>query len=56
MNAELAKALALPTVKSRYADLGAEPVAMNTPEFRKLLADESAVLSSLIAKQKIVVD
>jgi tripartite-type tricarboxylate transporter receptor subunit TctC len=56
MNAELAKALALPAVKSRYADLGAEPVAMNTPEFRKLLADESAVLSALIARQKIVVD
>lgn len=56
MNSELAKALALPAVKSRYADLGAEPVAMNTPEFRKLLADEGAVLSALIAKQKIVVD
>jgi tripartite-type tricarboxylate transporter receptor subunit TctC len=56
MNGELARALALPAVKSRYADLGAEPVAMNTPEFRKLLADEAAVLSALIAKQKIVVD
>ncbi|MDM0086506.1 MULTISPECIES: tripartite tricarboxylate transporter substrate binding protein [unclassified Variovorax] len=56
MNGELAKALALPSVKSRYADLGAEPVAMSTPEFRKLLAEEGAVLSALIAKQKIVVD
>jgi tripartite-type tricarboxylate transporter receptor subunit TctC len=56
MNAELAKALALPSVKSRYGDLGAEPVAMSTPEFRKLLADEGATLSALISRQKIVVD
>jgi tripartite-type tricarboxylate transporter receptor subunit TctC len=56
MSREIGKALAQPALKSRYADLGAEPVAMDTPEFRKLLAEEGAVLSALIARQKIVVD
>lgn len=56
MSREIGKALAQPALKSRYADLGAEPVAMDTPEFRKLLAEEGAVLSALIARQRIVVD
>ena len=56
MNRELGKALALPGVKSRYADLGAEPIAMETAEFRKLLASESALLTALIRDQKISVD
>ncbi|MDN8617085.1 Bug family tripartite tricarboxylate transporter substrate binding protein [Variovorax ginsengisoli] len=56
MNREVAKALAQPAVKSRYADLGAEPVAMETADFRTLLADEGALLSALIKQQKIVVD
>jgi tripartite-type tricarboxylate transporter receptor subunit TctC len=56
MSRELGKALAQPAVKSRYADLGAEPVAMETADFRTLLADEGALLSALIKQQKIVVD
>jgi tripartite-type tricarboxylate transporter receptor subunit TctC len=56
MNRELAKALAQPGVKSRYADLGAEPIAMDTAEFRKLLVNETAQLSALIREQKISVD
>ena len=56
MNREVAKALAQPAVRSRYADLGAEPVAMETADFRTLLADEGALLSALIKQQKIVVD
>jgi tripartite-type tricarboxylate transporter receptor subunit TctC len=56
MNRELGKALALPALKARYAELGAEPVAMETAEFRKLLADEGAQLSGFIREQKIVVD
>jgi tripartite-type tricarboxylate transporter receptor subunit TctC len=56
MNREVAKALAQPAVRSRYADLGAEPVAMESAEFRTLLADEGALLSALIKQQKIVVD
>lgn len=56
MNRELAKALAQPAVKSRYADLGAEPIAMDTAEFRKLLVNETAQLSALIKEQNISVD
>jgi tripartite-type tricarboxylate transporter receptor subunit TctC len=56
MNRELAKALAQPGVKSRYADLGAEPIAMDTADFRKLLVNETAQLSALIREQKISVD
>jgi len=56
MSRELGKALAQPAVKARYADLGAEPIAMDTAEFRKLLADEGTLLSALIKEQKIVVD
>ena len=56
MNRELGKALAQPAVKSRYADLGAEPIAMDTAEFRKLLVNETAQLSALIRDQKISVD
>jgi tripartite-type tricarboxylate transporter receptor subunit TctC len=56
MSREIAKALANPALKARYADLGAEPVAMETPEFQKLLNDEGKLLSTLIRDQKIVVD
>lgn len=56
MNREVAKALAQPALKSRYADLGAEPVAMESADFRALLVDEGALLSALIKQQKIVVD
>lgn len=56
MNRELGKALAQPAVKSRYADLGAEPIAMDTADFRKLLVNETAQLSTLIRDQKISVD
>lgn len=56
MSRELAKALANATLKARYADLGAEPIAMETPEFRKLLVGEAEQLSTLIREQKISVD
>jgi len=56
MSRELAKALALPSVKSRYGDLGAEAVALDTAEFRSLLAAEGKQLSTLIREQKIAVD
>ncbi|MDA7417944.1 tripartite tricarboxylate transporter substrate binding protein [Xenophilus arseniciresistens] len=56
MNRELAKALAAPTTRSRYADLGAEPAPMATAEFKKLLGSESALLTRLIKEQNISVD
>jgi tripartite-type tricarboxylate transporter receptor subunit TctC len=56
MNREIGKALSQASLKARYGDLGAEPVAMDTAEFRKLLASEGALLTALIKEQKIVVD
>lgn len=56
MNRELAKALALPVTKARYADLGAEAVPLSTAEFKTLLVDEGRLLSALIKDQKIAVD
>jgi tripartite-type tricarboxylate transporter receptor subunit TctC len=53
---ELTKALALSAVKSRYGDLGAEATAVDTAEFKALLANEGKVLSTLIREQKITVD
>jgi tripartite-type tricarboxylate transporter receptor subunit TctC len=52
----IAKAMAQASVKSRYAELGAEPVQVGTAEFRKLLNDESALLEKVIREQKIVVE
>lgn len=56
LSRELAKALAQPAVKARYADLGAENVALDTAEFRSLLTAEGRLLSGLIRDQKISVD
>jgi tripartite-type tricarboxylate transporter receptor subunit TctC len=56
LNREVAKALASPTLKARYADLGGENVALDTAEFKSLLATEGKVLSALIRDQKISVD
>jgi tripartite-type tricarboxylate transporter receptor subunit TctC len=55
-SAALAKALASQALKARFNSLGAEPVAVQTPAFRKLLADEGRTLSALIRDRKIVVD
>lgn len=56
MSRELGKALALQATKTRYGDLGAEPVPLSTAEFKTLLAEEGALLSKLIKDQKIAVD
>lgn len=56
MNRELGKTLALPTTKTRYGDLGAEPAPLSTAEFKTLLANEGKLLSTLIREQKIAVD
>ncbi len=56
LSRELAKALAQPAIKSRYADLGAENMALDTTEFRNLLASEGKLLSTLIRDQKITVE
>ena len=56
MNRDLAKALALPSTRQRYGDLGAEPVAMETAEFRALLDREGKQLATLIREQKIAAE
>jgi tripartite-type tricarboxylate transporter receptor subunit TctC len=56
LNRELVKVLAQPTLKQRFADLGAEPAALDQAAFRKLLADEARVLTTVIKSQNIAVD
>lgn len=56
LNREVAKVLSSPTLKARYADLGGENVALDTAEFKNLLANEGKTLSTLIRDQKISVD
>lgn len=53
---ELGTILALPATKSRFADLAAEPAPMDTATFKKLLADEGKLFSSLIKDRAIKVD
>ena len=52
---ELVQALALPHVNSRYSDLGAEPISLETAELRKLLATETKLLTALIKERQIIV-
>jgi tripartite-type tricarboxylate transporter receptor subunit TctC len=56
LGSEIAKAMALPDVKQRFADLGADAVVQDAVAFRKTIAQESAVLSGLIRERRIVVD
>jgi len=56
LNRELAKVLAQPALKERFAGLGAEPEALDGPAFRKLLGDEGRLLSALIKDRNITVD
>jgi len=56
MSREISKALAAPALKERFNSLGAEPVALETPAFKKLLADEAKMLSTLIHDRKIVAE
>lgn len=56
MTREIAKALALPSTKTRYESLGAEPVGLENAEFKALLVTETKVLSALIKDGKILVD
>jgi tripartite-type tricarboxylate transporter receptor subunit TctC len=56
LSRELTKALAAPTLKQRFNELGAEPAPVDTPAFRKLLSEEGATLSALIKDRKIVAE
>lgn len=56
LNRELAKVLAQPALKQRFADLGAVPTALDPSAFRKLLGEEGRVLANVIKSQKIAID
>lgn len=56
LSGELTKALAAPALKERFNSLGAEPVPLAQPGFRKLLAEEDKTLSTLIKDSNIVVE
>jgi tripartite-type tricarboxylate transporter receptor subunit TctC len=53
---EVTKALATAAIKQRYGELGAEPVALDPAEFRKLLAQEGKTLAALIKDRKIIIE
>ena len=53
---EIAKAMAQPEVRQRFADLGTEPVVQDAEAFRKTIAAETKVLSALIRERNLVVD
>jgi tripartite-type tricarboxylate transporter receptor subunit TctC len=48
--------LAAPALKQRFGDLGAEPVALETADFKKLFEQEGKTLSALIRDRKIIVE
>jgi tripartite-type tricarboxylate transporter receptor subunit TctC len=56
LSRELTKVLAAPALKQRFGDLGAEPVALETADFKKLLEQEGKTLSALIRDRKIIVE
>lgn len=53
---EVAKVLALPEVKARFGELGAEPVAQDAATFRATIAAETKVLSALIKERHIGIE
>jgi tripartite-type tricarboxylate transporter receptor subunit TctC len=56
LGAEIAKAIATPEVKQRFADLGVEPVAQDAAAFRNAMSSEGKVLSALIKARRIAVE
>ena len=55
INAEVAKALASPAVRQRYAGLGAEPESVSVDEFKRLWFAEEKKWTSVITHAKITV-
>lgn len=56
LGVEIAKAVAQPEVKQSFADLGTEAIAQNADTFRKTIASETQLLSTLIKERNLVVD
>ncbi|MDQ8019351.1 MAG: tripartite tricarboxylate transporter substrate binding protein [Bordetella sp.] len=56
LGSEIAKAVALPEVRQRFAELGVEAIAQDAPAFRKTIVDETQVLTTLIRERRIALD
>lgn len=52
----LAKVLALPEVKQRFGELGAEPMAQDAAAFKATIASEAKLLSALIRDRRIAIE
>ena len=53
LNQELKAALADPTVRARFLDVGAEPMAISPADAGKFLADEIVKWRDIIMKARI---
>jgi tripartite-type tricarboxylate transporter receptor subunit TctC len=56
LDREIAKALALASVKQRFNELGSEPAHLENAAFRTLLAEETKLLTKLITERGIKAD
>jgi tripartite-type tricarboxylate transporter receptor subunit TctC len=56
LSRELTRALGSAAIKTRFNSLGAEPAPVDAAAFRKLLADETKTLSTLIRERQIIVE
>jgi len=54
INADVQKIVALPDIRERLAGLGAEPMPMSAPEFRKFVRDEIQVSEKIVKAAGIV--
>jgi len=54
INADVQKVAALPDIRERLASLGAEPMPMSAPEFRKFVRDEIQVSEKIVKAAGIV--
>ncbi len=56
LGSEVAKVMAMPEVRQRFAELGGEAVAQDATTFRATIANETRLLSALIRDRKIGID
>lgn len=56
LSREIAKALALPETRRRYAELGTEPDGQDAKAFRAIIENETRVLSALIKERRLTAD
>lgn len=56
LGSEVAKVIAMPEVRQRFAELGGEAVAQDATTFRSTIANETRLLSALIRDRKIGID